>query len=148
MKVLFVEDDEVVRQSTYKGLEQFHDVDLAIDGTRGIELFEANDYDAVITDIHMPNGDGTSLIDVMVKRDRHIPIIVVTGYSDIAEKYREFGCVEVLNKPLDMRDILFLLERSKNKTFGNCSKCKVGDSIVKANDAVRDILKHLGLDNE
>lgn len=149
MKILFVEDDTVTREAVYSGLSQVHEVVVAANGSEARDYLDINDckYDAIVTDIHMPKisgfGSGADLIEYMVQKDKHIPIIVVTGYDNIADTYREYGCVEVMNKPLVLQELLLMLKFVSNKTYGNCSRCSVKNNVSIANLAVMGILKHL-----
>ncbi|MCI5144660.1 MAG: response regulator [Candidatus Electrothrix sp. AR3] len=65
------------------------------------------DYDIVITDQTMPNLTGFELAIELFKIRSDIPIIMVTGHSDIVDeqKAKEIGIREFLIKPLDI-DIL------------------------------------------
>jgi two-component system, sensor histidine kinase and response regulator len=59
LRILLVEDNEVNQQVALNQLRMLdHDVDLAPNGVEALKLFDQNDYDAVLMDIHMPELDG------------------------------------------------------------------------------------------
>ena len=63
MRVLSVEDNELLRDSLLHGLrEAGFSVDLAADGTNGLWLAETGDYDVIVLDLMLPGIDGLSLL--------------------------------------------------------------------------------------
>ncbi|MCF2505411.1 ATP-binding protein [Dyadobacter sp. CY107] len=89
--------------------------DLAENGQIAFEMFKANTYDLVITDIAMPIMDGIEL----TKQIRHyhisekagIPVIGFTGYmdEDNLSQFRAAGMNEILPKPFDENYFIALL---------------------------------------
>jgi two-component system, chemotaxis family, CheB/CheR fusion protein len=58
--------------------------------------------DVVVTDIAMPGHDGFWLLHEVLRRARHVPVIAVSGYSDLQERaLREAAFARVLRKPID-----------------------------------------------
>ena len=83
LRVLFVEDDEVVRQSTHKVLKNlFSKIDIAIDGMDGLEQFNSNKYDLIITDLEMPRLDGVEMIKSIKKDQPDIYIIILSAMNN------------------------------------------------------------------
>ena len=59
LTLLFVEDNQVARESTHELLREFfQDVIVAVDGQDGLENFHRHPIDMVLTDINMPGMDG------------------------------------------------------------------------------------------
>jgi len=55
-KILVIDDERAIRNTLKEVLEyEKHEVDLAEDGARGIEMFGSNSYDIVLCDIKMSN---------------------------------------------------------------------------------------------
>jgi CheY-like chemotaxis protein len=94
--------------------------DVATNGQQAVEMFEASadgDYDAIITDIHMPIMDGiqaTKTIRALPRGDaRNIPIIALTA-NDVefdAKKAASTGMNAHFSKPADTNELLRTLER-------------------------------------
>ncbi|NBD32292.1 MAG: response regulator, partial [Cyanobacteria bacterium] len=62
MKILVVEDDPLIAYVIETLLVSHHyTVDLAADGSEGLEMAEAYDYNLILLDIGLPNLDGVSL---------------------------------------------------------------------------------------
>ncbi len=105
--VLLVEDDEVNRQVTIHMLEQ---LDFAVYGvgtaTDGLEALEARPFDLVISDLGLPDMDGTDFLQA-VGDIVDIPAIVATGRVDEASINAAFavGAAAVLRKPFDVNEL-------------------------------------------
>jgi CheY-like chemotaxis protein len=114
--VLCIDDDPLVIDVLLDYLDRY-DVTLlrAYFGTQGIWLATVHQPDIIITDLRMPQGAGTTVIETL----RHnvktaaIPIIVLTGRSDpdIGGRVRRLGAETCLHKPLHVHDLLAELRR-------------------------------------
>lgn len=105
IKILAVDDDTEVRDIIFVYLDSLgFDVDIADCGEKGLELFDKNDYDLVITDIKMPGISGVELAEEIFKRDFKGGIIFISGYLG---EYSEdmvlsLGIDAYLKKPFNM----------------------------------------------
>ena len=83
LSVLLVEDDVVSREQVAHMLERMVGVvHTAENGHQGLETFEAESPDIVITDIVMPDMDGLELAHTIRGLDREVPIFVTTGVDE------------------------------------------------------------------
>jgi CheY-like chemotaxis protein len=65
-------------------------------------LVHLGEVDVVVTDIAMPGHDGFWLLHEVRRRERPVPVIAVSGYSDLQERaLREAAFAMVLRKPID-----------------------------------------------
>lgn len=108
MRILIVEDDEVIAEQTAKSLkEDHHHVDVAFDGEAGWDLLAENSFGLIILDIMMPKLDGISLC----KRARDFGVsssIIMLTARDEVEKVVEgldAGADDYLTKPFDVREL-------------------------------------------
>ncbi len=105
--VLIIEDEAAIRlllQRTLAG--QFDQVYSASNGHHGMAQFRRHAVDCVITDLFMPESDGLDVITEIRQRDRHIPIVAISGGGpdptlagptlEIAER---LGASRTLHKP-------------------------------------------------
>lgn len=84
LSVLYVEDDESIRESFAKYLRLIFDtLDVVEDGEEGLEAFRSREYDLVITDIHMPKMSGLEMIKHIREESRDQEVIITTAFSDI-----------------------------------------------------------------
>jgi DNA-binding response OmpR family regulator len=98
MKVLFVEDDKDIRESIKESLElEDFVVDTLSDGREALNRVVTNhaDYDMVILDMMLPTMDGKEICREIRNQGISIPVIMLTGKSDLREK------VETLNAGAD-----------------------------------------------
>lgn len=103
-RVLVVDDEPEVRELTTSTLSQ-HDMhcDEAADGVEAIALCNAHAYDAVVTDLRMPNRHGHWLACELLSREHHPLLYVVTGLNEprLARELESRGVDHIAYKPLD-----------------------------------------------
>jgi len=108
-RILFVEDDPLVREAVVHGLEEAgFEVLAAPSGDRALAMIEAGlDTDAVFSDIVMPGKlSGIDLAGILHQRRPGLPVVLATGYTD--QRIAVPG-VQVLAKPYDIGQLAELL---------------------------------------
>ena len=104
VSVLYVEDDQALRQNTARLLSSFFSrVETAENGVEGLEKYQKGRYDLVITDIKMPLVDGVQLART-IKADNPKQVIIVISAHDEARYFLELiNLVDYFVPPLDIR---------------------------------------------
>jgi signal transduction histidine kinase/ActR/RegA family two-component response regulator len=99
-RILLVEDDPRVRTATVGALEDLDYEPVACgSGAEAIELFNAQEFDLVITDVIMPEMTGPELIRFLKQTSsRDFAVLFVTGYVGEGETDDLVG-YELLRKP-------------------------------------------------
>ncbi len=127
MRILLIDDDEMVRSTVKAGLvDAGIEVDAFADGYAGIgNIGSGTVYDAVVTDIYMPRMDGLELIRHVCEIDPTLPVIAMTGGATIrayGASEPEFlrmagslGAIRTIRKPFRTSDLVALL----NATVGS-----------------------------
>ncbi len=84
MKVLLVDDSGTMRAIQRRCLNKLgiENVEEAEDGCRAIELFDAGEFDVVLSDWNMPKMDGLALLKEIRQRDARIPVIMITTEAE------------------------------------------------------------------
>jgi len=83
LSVLCVEDIDFSRESlAYYLQRRCKRVDLAANGKIGLEMFRANSYDVVLTDVQMPVMNGMELAQEIKALSPSTPVIIITAHSD------------------------------------------------------------------
>ena len=110
IRVLVVDDAQVMRRAVEKMLQSEYDVVLANDGEAGWQQLQTdNQIEMLITDIQMPLLDGYGLIcRVRASTNPHLrdlPIITITGAEDDETRIRAYACgsTDFIIKPFDKK---------------------------------------------
>ena len=83
LKLLYVEDDENARNTTYKLLKNFFSVVItAVDGVDALEKFREEKFDLIISDINMPRLNGLEMLQEVREQNKEIPVLMLSAYSD------------------------------------------------------------------
>lgn len=117
-KILLVDDDDIFRLAFQRTLTMLgHEVIVAEHGQKGLSLLAKANVDLVISDIRMPVMDGLEFLK-SVRATSKIPIILVTGFSEIVETHQahELGANEFLTKPIDRSDLEKAIHRALAST--------------------------------
>ncbi len=88
-KILIVEDERSIRQALRFELEDLgYEVGDASDYNEAVSAMRAFDFDLVISDIYLNNGDGVQLIRKAYGDNKDIPFIAITAFptSDLAKR--------------------------------------------------------------
>src|ERR1700741_243216 len=107
MKILVIDDDHLVRYTLSKILSSNgYEVVTASDGKRGMAVLRAEHPDGVITDIIMPEQEGTDTINKIPHERPAIKIIAISGGGrirniDFLERAQSLGADGVLAKPFE-----------------------------------------------
>lgn len=113
-KVLIVDDEPMTRDLVSSILSsKGHTCVTASDGAEALDKASTEKFDAVITDIVMPNMDGITLTKELLKRNPSIPVMVITGFID--EHYYEesitAGATDFINKPFSTAELTARFQR-------------------------------------
>lgn len=115
MKLLIVEDDALIRKTVeMKFLKEGFEVVVAVDGKDGIEKFDTNNPDIVITDIMLPYISGLEIVRAIKSRkDKSIPVIVFStmGQEAMVEEAYRLGADEFVKKPFSLAELAIRVKR-------------------------------------
>ncbi|WP_026657118.1 GGDEF domain-containing response regulator [Butyrivibrio sp. AC2005] len=112
-KILVVDDDDLMRMVTVKMLQQKYTVITAGSGKEGIEAYEREKPDMILSDLMMPQMDGFQMMEHL--REKHnivIPVMFMTAYSsdDSEKRGLEVGAVDYIRKPFKAEVLLRRIE--------------------------------------
>lgn len=103
MKVLLVDDSGTMRTIQRRCLNQLgvDDIVEAEDGQKGLFFFEKQNFDVVLCDWNMPNMDGLALLKEIRRRNKEIPVIMITTEAERARVITaiQAGVSDYLVKP-------------------------------------------------
>lgn len=115
--ILYVEDDELVRESFAEAIaapeRQIVAVADAADARRALRETQVN---LLITDLNLGDGSGHELAREALQQDPRLPVIVCSGH-DARELVRSLGpTAHALRKPVALRELLALIDRLAQTT--------------------------------
>lgn len=107
-KVLIVDDDEDIRALLCQVLRKNFQVFQAAGGDEAWTMLQAQSFDAVISDMRMPEGPGDELLlKIKEKFKDTVPVIIITAFSDHPTEYLiRCGASAVFPKPFDYEQII------------------------------------------
>ncbi|WP_210528183.1 response regulator [Rubellimicrobium arenae] len=116
LSVLAIDDSRTIRELVRRALENAGmNVTTADDGLDGVSSFGESAFDAVITDINMPNLDGFGVIEAIRsgQRNTRVPILVLTTETgpELRARARDAGATGWLTKPFDGAVLVRTLKR-------------------------------------
>ena len=125
MKMLFVEDDELIRNNYVEYLKiYFKEVFEASSSEEGLEIFNQEKIDFILSDIEMENINGIEMIKHIRQRDDKIPIVILSAYDskEYLKQSIKLNLTEYLVKPIKyehfrkiIEDIVSLLKKEHSK---------------------------------
>lgn len=114
LNLLYVEDNEEVRNSTMIILREFFkNITVAENGQEGYERFTEQKFDLIMTDINMPKLGGLEMISKIRETDNEVPILVLSAYNEpnyFMESIK-LGVEGYLLKPINMEQFLVVLNK-------------------------------------
>ncbi len=122
LKILYVEDDEIIRNELSKLLLGFFGkVFIANDGEMGLKTFLTNqdNIDLILTDINMPKLNGIDMIKKIRDIGSPVPVFFATAYSDsnFLSQAIKLKVYEYIVKPIDIRNFLSSMNELANVLY-------------------------------
>lgn len=120
LTILYVEDDETIRNSLGTILKKiFKDVITCVDGRDGVSNYELYTnkmdvvFDAIISDINMPNLNGLEMVKQIREFNADIPVIMTTahGESNYLMEAIKLGVSGYTLKPIDTKEMIMTVQK-------------------------------------
>ena len=119
-KVLVVDDERSILLLLKEALSQWgYQVTVAASAAEALGLLKSELFDALITDIRMPDMSGLELLREVKKQDESIEVVMMTGYPTIASAVQALkeGAYDYLSKPLILDELRHLMSRMMERKF-------------------------------
>src|SRR5215218_6102089 len=114
-RILIIDDDRVMclllkRFLTRHGFEVLE----SYSGKKALELLETVEPDLVMCDFRLEDMEGNVLLGKIKEKYPHLPVIIITGYSDIkiAVEVMKMGAYDYITKPLFPDEILVTIRKA------------------------------------
>jgi DNA-binding response OmpR family regulator len=146
MNVLVIEDDPSVRTLVKAVLEKNeYQVDIAETAESGEEHAVDNNYDIIILDLGLPDGDGFDLCKSMRDQEITTPVLILSAEqeTDVKIKCLRVGADDYITKPFDTEELLARIEAISRRS-GEVN----GDRILECGELKVDMLDRTFTVNE
>jgi CheY-like chemotaxis protein len=108
--VLIVDDNESMREALVLILAgRGHQCESAVNGLEAMAKIEQGNFDAVVTDVDMPEMDGIALTKELTRHHSHLPVMIITASLDdrcMELAFTNSAAREFLGKPFDISEFL------------------------------------------
>lgn len=133
MKLLVIEDDEVVSDFISSSFEQQgHSITAASSGTTGLSLARNQGFDVLIVDRMLPEMDGLEIIRTIRNSKIGTPILILSALADVEERIAglDAGADDYLVKPFEFPELharVNVLSRRLSKSLEKPEELKVSN---------------------
>ncbi len=109
MRLLLAEDEKALSKALVQILKHNnYSVDAVYNGQDALDYLLNGCYDGAILDIMMPKMDGISVLKELRKKDKSLPVLILTAKSEIDDRVTglDSGADDYLGKPFDVKELL------------------------------------------
>lgn len=139
MNVMIVEDDPIVSHAITMALhDEGHRSNVCTTLDHAEHDVAENNYDAIILDLNLPDGDGFEFTKVIRNNKVNTPILIVSGRSSVTDKVVALraGADGYLTKPFDRQELVANLTAIVRRSNGH------SDSVIRTGPISVDLTKH------
>ena len=109
MKILIIEDEQALSKSiaAYLAAENYT-CEIAADCKTALNRIEAFDYDCILLDISLPDGNGLQVLQALKENQKTEGVIIISARDSIDDRIKglQLGADDYLVKPFDFRELL------------------------------------------
>lgn len=127
MRILVVEDDRLLHHTLCYHLSAAgYTVDAALTQAQATALYEKQDYDLVVLDVNLPDGNGFDFCRALKARRSDTAVIFLTANDMESDMLRgfELGADDYVTKPFPIsvfrKKVAALLSRMRKQPGGDC----------------------------
>lgn len=109
MKILVVEDEQQLGNSIVQALRQEEYVcEIARTATEAAEKISVFDYDCILLDINLPDGNGLQILGKLKQLHKTDGVIIITAKNSLDDKVKglNLGADDYLSKPFFMPELI------------------------------------------
>jgi len=141
MRILLIEDDEVLRHVMKRSLEQGgHHIDVATHIEEARHWWRVQTFDAVLLDLNLPAnvdarsgmGNGLTVLREARARGDHTPVIVLTARNRTEERIAglDAGADDYLGKPFELAEVEARLRALVRRTHSTVDRVEVNQLLL------------------
>jgi DNA-binding response OmpR family regulator len=134
LKILIVEDEIALSESIteYLSKQDYH-CDIASDFFKAINKIEYNEYDCILLDITLPDGDGLKILEQLKEDNKTDGVLIISAKNSLDDKIKglNLGADDYLPKPFHLSELnarVAAIIRRKN--FDGNNLVKIGNLCI------------------
>jgi len=142
MRVLLVEDDEMIGHSLREALQgQGWSVDWVKDGLLAQSAWDDGDYACVLLDLGLPKRDGVEVLRNARSRGITTPVLVLTARDALDDRITglDLGADDYLLKPYEVRELLARMRAVIRRRDGSAHSV-IGNASVQLDITTREVM--------
>jgi two-component system, NtrC family, response regulator len=115
IRILVVDDEESIRRLIEKELSSMRrSVRTADSARQAFELIEQQQFDVIVLDIRLPDGDGIELLEKFKLTISDVEVILITGFGDVdnAVEAMKLGAYDYITKPFTLDRLELIVEKA------------------------------------
>ena len=120
-RILVIDDEQSIADLIQDALTRCGDMVItALNGQQGLELLSNDAFDLVVTDMCMPDLNGTAIVRYVRSSIR--PFTPVIGISGTPWLFEDVGCDAILAKPFRLKSLIETVTRYKRESLSIASE--------------------------
>ena len=151
-EVWIIDDDQSIRWVLERALGRAGFTVEGFECGTGVHArLRQREPDAIISDIRMPGVDGLELLGEIKARYPHLPVVIMTGYSDLDSAVSAYqgGAYEYLPKPFDIDEAVALVTRAvthhrQRVTRDSATAAVAAPGIIGSAPAMQEVFRAIG----
>ena len=132
-RILVIEDDLHIAEGLKLNLTlQGYEVDIALNGVTGIQMWQEWQPDLVVLDIMLPGIDGLSILRNIRLEDEKIPILILSAKVGTEYKVKglAYGVDDYLTKPFSLEEFLLRVDRLLKRAAWSNPKGTIANGLA------------------
>jgi two-component system response regulator QseB len=132
MRILLVEDDELLGDGLRTGLIQYgYAVDWLKDGLSADQALKTENFDLVVLDLGLPKVSGIQVIQNLRARGQTMPVLILTARESVEDRVKglDSGADDYLTKPFDLDELCARLRALQRRFSSRAEPLLVHEQI-------------------
>jgi len=142
MRVLLIEDDEILGDGLKAGVEQTgYVVDWVRDGDAAQRAFEREAYDLAVLDLGLPKRPGIEVLRWLRRRGNEVPVLILTATDGVEDRVTalDAGADDYVSKPFDLNEVCARL-RALHRRAAGCTSPVIRHGDIEIDPAARSVM--------
>ncbi len=133
MRILLVEDDELLGDGLRTGLIQYgYAVDWLKEGQAADQALKTENFDLVVLDLGLPKLSGITVLQNLRSRGQTMPVLILTARESVDDRVKglDSGADDYLTKPFDLDELCARLRALQRRFSSRAEPLLVYENIV------------------